>query len=395
VVTDDAANTVTFHLVAPNPEFLARLTLFDAVAVPSSAPMRDVGLHALPGTGPYKVGSGNQRTAALVRNPYFHEWSHAARPDGYPDRIAYRRIATQEAEVTALERGSGDVGFDGVPADRLAEVQTRFAGQLRVTPLVATDALVLNTRVAPFNDVRVRQALNYAIDRAKVARLVGQYARPTCQLLPPYLPGYRRYCPYTLDPNSAGSWHAPDLAKAEALIAASHTRGTPITIWNLLFSDPEYKAVEPYLVSLLNRLGYPTTVKDLTNDLTAPLRFADSRTQAQAALYYLNPSYLSASQMIQQGFACRSFLPNSRANANLSEFCDPKLDAQITSALAAESINSPNAVALWAQADRTLTEAAPLVPLTNPSLPDLVSARVGDYQYSFQQGALIDQDWVH
>jgi peptide/nickel transport system substrate-binding protein len=74
VVTDDAANTVTFHLVAPDPEFLARLTLTDAVAVPADAPLRDVGLHALPATGPYMVGPGTtQREATLVRNPYFHE----------------------------------------------------------------------------------------------------------------------------------------------------------------------------------------------------------------------------------------------------------------------------------------------------------------------------------
>jgi ABC-type transport system substrate-binding protein len=49
---------------------------------------------------------------------------------------------------------------------------------------------------------------------------------------------------------------------------------------------------------------------------------------------------------------------------------------------------------LWAQADRTVTDQAPVVPLTTGSAIDFVSARVGNYQYSFQQGILLDQLWV-
>jgi peptide/nickel transport system substrate-binding protein len=198
-VTDDAANTVTFHLMAPNPEFLARLTLVDAVAEPAATPDHDIGFHPLPATGPYEWAVVARHVAKAIRNPYFHEWSDAARPDGYPDQIILRRIASPEAEVTAIERGTADNGWDGVPPDRLHEVQTRFASQLYVNPEIAIEALILNTRVAPFNDLRVRRAINYAIDRVKIGRLLGQGADPTCQVLPPNLPGYRRYCPYSLD----------------------------------------------------------------------------------------------------------------------------------------------------------------------------------------------------
>jgi peptide/nickel transport system substrate-binding protein len=131
----------------------------------------------------------------LVRNPYFHEWSHAARPADYPDRIVFRLIGSQAAELADVERGLADNGNDGPPAGSLPMLQTRFASQLHVHPATSTDVLILNTRVAPFNDVRVRRAINYAIDRGEVARLLGGYSQPTCQMLPPYLPGYRRYCP--------------------------------------------------------------------------------------------------------------------------------------------------------------------------------------------------------
>jgi peptide/nickel transport system substrate-binding protein len=283
-----------------------------------------------------------------------------------------------------------------MPQDRLGEVQTRFAGQLYITPTSSTTALILNTALAPFTNVRVRRAINYAIDRAKIAQLLGQDSRPACQILPVGLPGYRPYCPYTIDPNPAGRWQAPDLAQAKRLIAASGTRGTPITIWNL--HDETLSALDRYLVSLFHRLGYLTRVKDFSGaDPNAPVRFADSRTSAQAALYFtpLGLLYPSASQVLQASFACQSFVPRSPGNSNWSEFCDHRLDAQINNALAAESNNSPDTAALWARADRTATADAPAVPLTTPTDVHLVSARVGNYQYNFQQGVLLDQLWVH
>jgi len=395
VVTDDAANTVTFHLVAPNPEFLERLTLPDAYAVAAGTPNHDIGLHPLPATGPYEWVDVSRYAVTLVRNPYFHEWSHAARPDGYLDRIVFRHIARWEAGLTAVERGTADYFYDGVPQDRLGEVQTRFASQLHVTPTSSTLALILNTRTAPFTDGRVRRAINYAIDRAKIARLLGQGTEPACQILPAGLPGYQRYCPYTSDPNPAGIWHAPNLAEAERLIAASGTRGTRVTIWNL--AADFNGTLDAYLVSLLDRLGYPTQVKDFSSaDPNAPVRFADSRTTAQAALYWIpiGALYPSASQVLQANFACQSFASSSPGNSNWSEFCDHRLDAQVNSALAAESNNSPYTSGLWAQADRTDTDQAPAVPLTTTSDIHLVSARVGNYQYSFPLGVLLDQLWV-
>jgi len=341
VVVDDAANTVTFHLVAPDPEFLARLSLQDAEAVPAGTPDHDVGFHPIPATGPYEWASFTPSEGILVRNPYFHEWSHAARPDGYPDRIVFRRTLNGETEITGVERGTADYEYDGVPPDRLAEVQTRYASQLYVNPSIGTDVLILNTRVPPFNDLRVRQAINYAVDRGKLARLLGQGTRPTCQILPPGLPGYQRYCPYTIDPNSAGIWSGPDLAKAERLIAASHTRGIRITIWDLGPFQTYYTPAYGYLVSLLDRLGYPTRVLNFENNIPAGGQAADSRTRVQAAIGEFFPNYASASQILQLGFACRSFVPNWTGNPNQSEFCDHRLDAQINSALRPRATTPP------------------------------------------------------
>ena len=84
--------------------------------------------------------------------------------------------------------------------------------------------LWLNTTLPPFNDVRVRQALNYAVDRNRLVAINGgTITRASCQI-PPGVDGYKRYCPYTVDPDSTGTYHGPDLAKARRLVAASGTR---------------------------------------------------------------------------------------------------------------------------------------------------------------------------
>jgi hypothetical protein len=74
----------------------------------------------------------------------------------------------------------------------------------------------------------VRRALALAVDRGALARGWAG-SRPLCQIVPVSIPGHVPYCPFTRHPNEAGGWNGPDLAKARALIAASHTTGVRIT----------------------------------------------------------------------------------------------------------------------------------------------------------------------
>jgi peptide/nickel transport system substrate-binding protein len=87
IVTDDATRTVTFHLTAPDPEFLSQLTEFAFSApVPPGTPDHETGSRTVPGTGPYKIVSVTNSQVRFLRNPYFREWSHAAQPAGNPTR---------------------------------------------------------------------------------------------------------------------------------------------------------------------------------------------------------------------------------------------------------------------------------------------------------------------
>ena len=111
--------------------------------------------------------------------------------------------------------------------------------------------------------VLVRRALNYAIDRNTIVRMYGgpAFATPTCQPLTPGMPGYVRYCPYTLHPRTDGAYSGPNLHYAKRLVARSGTRGDHITVWG----SPDEGFVPPrmpfYIASVLRSLGYRATVR--------------------------------------------------------------------------------------------------------------------------------------
>jgi peptide/nickel transport system substrate-binding protein len=82
-------------------------------------------------------------------------------------------------------------------------------------------------------------------------------------------------------------------------------------------------------------------------------------------------------------------------NLNDAQFCDPQIDRQIDDALAQQATNPDAARGLWERVDRQTVDQAPWVPLVNPKVVEVVSKRVGNYQYSPNgYGMLINQLWV-
>ncbi|TJV39292.1 MAG: ABC transporter substrate-binding protein, partial [Mesorhizobium sp.] len=195
----------------------------------------------------------------------FKEWSKEAQPAGYPDEIDYEFGLTDEAAVTAVENGQADWMFDPPPADRLGELGTKYAKQVTVHPLMAMWYAPMNNNLAPFNDIRVRQAVNFAIDRAAIIKLFGgsNLAQPACQILPPGFPSFAPYCPFTANPGE--KWSAPDMDKAKQLVAESGTSGQEVTI--ITEDSSVSKSIGVYLQDVLNQLGYKTSVKPISQKI--------------------------------------------------------------------------------------------------------------------------------
>jgi peptide/nickel transport system substrate-binding protein len=395
IVTNRAARTVTFHLAAPDGDFPAKLALPFAFAVPSRTPARDVGSDPVPATGAYMIETDRKlRLVKLVRNPRFREWSPDARPDGYPDVIAmnfsYER-ADPTARVRAVERGALDVAPGLVPPmtkQALDALATGHPSQLHMSPAPATNFFFLNTRVGPFDDVRVRRAVNLAFDRQAFAQLLGRAFAPTCQILPPNYPSYRRTCPY-------GPGGVTVLDKARTLVRRSGTAGARITVW-----VPAPSAVQGrFMVSVLDSLGYRARLKAFPLGPSGIVGYfnsvLDSRRRVQTAYYGWSSDFPSDRSFIEPLFNCTAFAPGDpSATSNASGLCNHLIDAQIARAAAVQAQDPAAASLVWQKLERTILELAPMVPTYNRQNVDFVSERVGNYQYHPQWGPLLDQLWV-
>jgi peptide/nickel transport system substrate-binding protein len=371
IVVNEAAHSVTFHLVKPDPDFLTNLTDAAAGAVPAGTPWaRDS--KPIPGTGPYKITAVRQHEIVWERNPFFHEWSHFAQPDGNPDRVVLRWGLSKQQEVRAIETGRADaLASDNIPATMLPEIRARYAGRLHSSVIPTTDFFQFNTTVAPFDDVRVRRALNLAVNRQELVRLHGGelLASPTCQVLPPGELGYRHYCPYYRD-----------LARARKLVAASGTRGERTTVWGTT-DDPTITVAEVrYVAMVLRELGFHAGVRLVPHaffEHTAPSVF---RSIPILAASWGDTPY----GFVSTWFACDGTYTHGM-------FCDRSIDRMNAHARALQATDPRRAGEIWAQIDHDLVNDAASLPTLNEHGLDFLSARVTGYESIPNWGMLADQ----
>jgi peptide/nickel transport system substrate-binding protein len=288
----------------------------------------------------------------------------------------------------AVERGQSDfseAGLDIATARRHVSrtLETQYSQLAHFVALSATDFLVPNTTLPPFDDVRVRRALSFAIDRKRIVELAGGQlvASPTCQVLPPGFEGYRPYCPYTR--GGAGRWTAPDLTRARKLVAASGTKGMSVTLW----TDPvlNHDDIARYVMRVLRRLGYKPTLKLVASDellygSTSPVV---KRPGVQLTIVAWIPDYRGASDFFGWGWC----------NWGFGWFCDRHIDGLMKTATT--SPDKAVAAAKWTRIDHRIVDLAPVIPLTNLNALDVVSSRVGNYQFSPILRVLLEQMWVH
>jgi YVTN family beta-propeller protein len=386
---DDAAGRITIRLTDPDPDFLSSLTLPFAFVVPTGTPVRVVSERSIPMTGPYRVASFDpDRELRLVRNPSFRVWSQDARPNGYPDEIHFRLGDDLDSHIAAVEVGKADATVVyPVPAELVRGLLTKYPARLHSDTAPITHFMFLNTRVPPFNDARVRRALNLAADRERMVELVGGpvVARTTCQILPPTSSGYEPYCPHTLGSNAAGTWTAPDLATARRLVAESGTRGMRIEV----IGRPDRPAFGRYFVSLLRQLGYRSSQRVLPGFPEYLAYVADSGNRAQIGPHNWYADAPGPGLFLPPLFTCASV-----GDPNFSRFCDPEIDEMMRGAEGLQVANPARADALWAEVDRAIVDRAAAIPLFNERIVTFVSERVGNHQFHPQWGLLLDQMWV-
>ena len=332
----------------------------------------------------------------LTRNRYFRAWSDDAQPDGHVDAIDYDFGLSDEDAVTAVENDQYDWMYNPKPFDRLGELGSHFTARTHVTPIPQTYYLPMNVNLPPFNDIRAREAVNYALDRRVLVLLKGGpgAATPICQVLPRDYPASTEYCPFTRGADvahPATEWRAPALALARRLVAESGTAGMHVTL--ITETEADYVALGTYVQDVLRRIGYRVDVRALDLNVQFPY-IQNTGNRVQISLTDWSADYPAASDFLHVLYGCASFHPGSDSSVNIAGYCDRDLDAASARAEAAMLDDPAHADALWQEVDRRITDLSLAANLFQVKWIDLVSTRLGNYTFSPLNHMIFSKVWV-
>ncbi len=260
ITTDDNTGDITIQLEKPNGTFNSVLALMFASPVPPTTTLdKDVTNNPPPSSGPFVITKVNApNTLTLERNPQFKTVKDAGASevaDAQVDKIIVTQNKNNSSQVTGVEQNQIDFMTDPPDADRLPEVKAKYSNRFRLEDSINTYYFWMNTQKAPFNDLRVRQAINYAIDPEALNRVFGGRLHPTQQILPPGMPGYEEYKLYP----------GPDLDKAKQLLAEANPADKDITVWT--DDEPDRKRIGEYYHDLLTQLGFNAQLKVIAGDV--------------------------------------------------------------------------------------------------------------------------------
>jgi len=331
VVTNERTRRVRIDLRRPDPDFPHALATTFAAPVPRSTPRRDVTGRPPPGVGAYViVRSRPGRGFTLRRN---EASDLPGLPRGYVTEISARPGGTADEAID----GRLDYVQDRPAASLLPDMRSKYRDQYSEHVGLATLALELDARRAPLDEKGVREAVARATDPHELAVLAHGFLEPSCNLLPPALPGYKK-----LDPCPGGDPEGePDLVKASDLIESSDATAARVTV------------------------GAPASDRRLADEVVSTLRKIDLRPRlvargGQVRLVRIAPLLPTATGFLS---------PPAR-----STHADPGLVPQ-----AVELRREPDpdrAAQLAAELDRALVEAPAVAPIGQEKRPALLSRRM-------------------
>jgi peptide/nickel transport system substrate-binding protein len=364
IKTNDKTGEIVIDLVKPRGTFSNELGLMFVAPVPAGTPNEDLSADPPPGTGPYMiVNSQPGRGWEYKRNPYWAKNNSEAMPE-YPsgklDGAKVTVVGNSDTQINDIEQGKYDWMENPPPPNRYPDVKAKYEGtQFRPEPTISTYYFWMNTRRAPFDDVKVRQAVNYAINHASLERIYAGTIKGTQQILPPGMPGYKKLELYPYD-----------LAKAKAMIREANPADMDITVWT--DSEPENKEAGEYYEGVLADLGFNTKLKIInpTNYFTVIGNQTTPDLDTGWSDWY--EDYPHPNDFFQPLLAGESILQTN--NGNFANVDEPDLNAEI--AKLGEEALGPEQEAAYTELDKKFMELAPWAPYGNRTLSTFVASDI-------------------
>lgn len=361
IKTDDKTGEIVIELEKPRGTFENELALMFVALLPQGTPVEDMSADPAPGAGPYMITKSQPGKGwEYKRNPYWEKANGKAIPDlpeGVVDGAKITVIRSEQSQVEDVENGTYDWMQNPPPSSRYAEVKENFEGtQFRVEPTISTYYFWMNTQEPPFDDVKVRQAVNFAVDDRALERIYAGQLSGSQQILPPGMPGHEEFELYPYD-----------LAKAKQMIKEASPSDMEITVWTD-DESPNNEAGE-YFNEVLTDIGFDTTLKLLSADNYTSVIGNASTPNLDAGWANWFQDYPHPNDFFQPLLAGESIAPTN--NYNFAQFDDQAVNEKIAE-LGEEQLG-PEQEAAYAELDEEIMEKAPWAPYGNRTVSTFVS----------------------
>ena len=217
----------------------------------------------------------------------------------------------------------------------------------------------MNTTRPPFDDLKVRQAINYAVDPAALERIYVGSLKGSQQILPDGMPGYERF-----------ELYPHDLDKAKELIKEANPADMDVTVWG--DNEAENEAATVYYNDVLEQLGFDTTLKIINADNYFTVIGNQSTPDLDTGWSDWFEDYPHPNDFFQPLLSGESILQTN--NGNFANINEPAFDKEI-STLGEEQLG-PEQEAKYAELDKKYMEQAPWAPYGTRALNTFVSSAI-------------------
>jgi peptide/nickel transport system substrate-binding protein len=368
IETDNQTGKITINLSEPDGSFSHVLAMWFAGLVPSDTPFRNLTEDPPPGVGPYVfTESVPNRQFVMEKNENFPDLGPDI-PPGNVDQITVKIIKSAQRQTQDVISGELDYMQDPPPADLKPQVKAEYSDRYEEITTASTYYMFMNHRVAPFDNPKIREAVNIGLDKPALARLFAGEVTPGCSFLPPGVPGYDEAldveeCPFG-NPNEP-----PDLERARQMIEEEGEAGTKVTVYGNN-DDPTDKVTEAY-ADQLNKMGFDAEPKILDGGVYfQTIGSAKEAPQTGFANWFQDFPHPKNFMFLVDG---ASIQPTN--NQNFGNVDDPEITKGIAE-LNQEPEITDEVAERWRELNVQLVEEAHIAPYGHRKLATFVSERM-------------------
>ncbi|MEP2641973.1 ABC transporter substrate-binding protein [Roseobacter sp.] len=378
------ASTVEITLTRPDATFLHVMALNFASIVPKEAVDAagdDFGKHPV-GTGAFKLAEWTLgQRLVLEKNATY--WR-----DGVPylDAVTFEVGQEPVVALLRLQNGEVDVPGDGIPPAKFQEVMADPEQAARVVEggQLHTGYITLNVNTPPMDDVRVRQAINMAINKERIVQIINGRAVPATQPLPPTMPGY----------TDGYDGYAFDADAAKALLAeAGHPDGFETELF-VMNTDPNPRIAQA-IQRDLDSIGVKAAIKSLAQANVIEAGGAGTAPMIWSGGMAWIADFPDPSNFYGPILGCDGAV---EGGWNWSWYCNADLDAMATKA---DSLTGTDKIdermQMWSDVYMGVMADAPWVPVFNEQRYTMKSPRMGgdDALYVDPVSIPVNYDYVY